>query len=189
MVLSFGHSLVGAMESPRMSFTDIEVVLHYVFLLAEALPGPHMVEGGSRVLEPLVSAIMSSPAPQHTHSAVLAQFFELVVRFSAYFVLHPEHIPAVLNAFLTRGLTHPLSSLRAMACYQFMSFVKNLQPQMSPYVPTILSALVPLLAPDPRSENEKYLHSDDQLSLYEAAGYLVSLEALSQQVGGEEGEV
>ena len=62
-----------------------------------------------------------------------------------------------------------------------MSFVKNLQAQITPYVPTILAALVPLLAPDSRSTNEQFLHVDDQLSLYEAASYLVSLEALSRQ--------
>ena len=116
MVLSFGHSLVAAMESSRLSFTDVEMVLHYVYLLAEALPvyiyiyiylhinvhacvrvcfflfqsylfeenititpafvwkqGPHMIEGGSRVLEPLMNAIMASPSTQHTHSAVLSQ--------------------------------------------------------------------------------------------------------------------
>ena len=32
-----------------------------------------MIEGGSRVLEPLMNAILASPSTQHTHSAVLSQ--------------------------------------------------------------------------------------------------------------------
>ena len=42
---------------------------------------------------------------------------------------------------------------------------------MSAYVSTILTALVPLLTPDMRAEGDKYLKADDQLSLYEAAGF------------------
>ncbi len=38
MVLGFGHSVVGAMGSAGMTFTDIEVVIHFVYLLGEAIP-------------------------------------------------------------------------------------------------------------------------------------------------------
>ncbi len=162
-------------------------------------------EGGSLVLEPLVGAIVSSAAAQHSHSAVLgevrlfpsllslhaycsllvfdlneyfvcypfcfficslAQYFELVTRFSRYFVIHPDHIPTVLTAFLSRGLNHPLPSLRSMCCYQFTTFVRALCAHMGAYVSTILAALVPLLAPDPRADSEKVDPNFPHLTFY-----------------------
>eukprot|EP00047_Mylnosiga_fluctuans_P005282 m.239560 g.239560 ORF g.239560 m.239560 type:complete len:968 (+) comp13498_c0_seq1:141-3044(+) len=181
MVLAFGHQIVQALESPGLGFTDLEVIVHFVYLLGEAIPGPHLAADGVMVLEPLVAAVVTSGAAQHSHSAVLGEYFELVTRFYRYFVLHPDHIPPVLTAFLSRGLTHPLPSLRSIACYQFTVFVRGLCVQMRAYVSDILAALVPLLAPDPRADSEKYLRSDDQLSLYEAAGFLVAVESLGTQ--------
>lgn len=38
IVLAFAQNLVAALDNPRLSFTDIEVVVHFVYLLGELIP-------------------------------------------------------------------------------------------------------------------------------------------------------
>eukprot|EP00048_Salpingoeca_helianthica_P004023 m.72945 g.72945 ORF g.72945 m.72945 type:complete len:957 (+) comp13011_c1_seq1:158-3028(+) len=178
LVLAFGRSVAAALDNPALSFTDLEVAVHYIFILGEALPGPHLTEGSSMVLEPLVGAVIASAASAHTHSAVLSEYFEVVARFHRYLSLHVEHIPTVLNAFLSRGLCHPSPALRSRAAYQFLAVVRVLTAHLRPYVSMIFAALAPLLAPD---ASRKILPPADQLSLYEAAGYLATVESLAPQ--------
>ncbi len=99
--------------------------------------------------------------------------------------------------FTLSGLFNQSKSIRIRVNYLFLRFVKSLRPHLSKYVESILSIFNSLLIIKPRPiskpnlgniETNIQLHGtkfnaefDSQLYLFEAIGYLISIEEIPLQ--------
>uniref|UniRef100_H3C9W1 Exportin-T n=1 Tax=Tetraodon nigroviridis TaxID=99883 RepID=H3C9W1_TETNG len=162
-------------------FMEVEVAVRLLYMLGEALPaahGAHFSGDGAKTsaLQDMMRTLVSCDVSSYQHPSVSLEFFETVVRYDKFFVVEPQHVPAVLMAFLDqrRGRRHSSPKVRSRGAYLFSRFVKSLHKHMNAFVEDILTRIQDLLelAP-PENGFPALLTSDDQLFMFEAAGVLI----------------
>ena len=112
---------------------------------------------------------------------------ELCVRYCAFFEVHHQYIPRVLENFV-RLVHHEHVRIRARSWYLFLRFVKHLRAQVGNIAETIIQSigdLLPITAEVPGEEPDDDMSSDEtdrsadslfnsQLFLFEAIGCISS---------------
>uniref|UniRef100_A0A8C4Q9J9 Exportin-T n=1 Tax=Eptatretus burgeri TaxID=7764 RepID=A0A8C4Q9J9_EPTBU len=182
LLLSVHRVVTGTLRDWKdCAFGEVELALRLLYLLGEALPAGHCGhfsgdESKASVLQDMVRTVVLSGVSHYQHCAVTLQFFETVVRYDKFFSAEPQHIPEVLVGFLDcRGLRHPNAKVRSRCSYLLSRFVKSLSKQIMPFVEEILCQVQDLLVFSPRVNGlQLALSGEDQLFLYEMAGYLVA---------------
>nr|XP_021330711.1 exportin-T isoform X1 [Danio rerio] len=163
-----------------LQFMEVEVSIRLLYMLGEALPASHGAHfsgdsAKTSTLQAMMRTLVSCGVSEYQHSSVTLEFFETVVRYDKFFLVEPQHIPAVLMAFLDhRGLRHSSPKVRSRVAYLFSRFIKTLHKHMNAFIEDILSRIQDLLelAP-PENGFPALLSSDDQLFMFETAGVLI----------------
>ncbi|KAI9223433.1 armadillo-type protein [Blastocladiella britannica] len=159
-------ALVTAPQS--VPWPDAELALHLVYLYGEATKvaataardrvaaaAAYRFPDGDRSLTPLgqllARLVSSGVILQYQPSAtVVPLYLEIVARYAGFFSTAPEHIPAALDALvgaLAAGRQAGVS--RTRAAYLLSRFVKEVKPQIAPYIEHLLQSLAPLMALPP----------------------------------------
>ncbi|CAG7849531.1 Exportin-T AltName: Full=Exportin(tRNA); AltName: Full=Karyopherin-beta; AltName: Full=tRNA exportin [Serendipita indica DSM 11827] len=140
----------------------------------------------------MMQSLLRSRISTYPNPTVAMQFFETVARYADFFKVRKENVLPALEAFLdTRGVHHPVMTVRRRVFYLFHRFVQVLRIDIDPQnVPAILTAIQDLLVIDAKipddfshNEGEDFLGQllkettlfDAQLYIFEAAGALVSI--------------
>ncbi|KAG8814048.1 pre-tRNA nuclear export protein [Serendipita sp. 399] len=140
----------------------------------------------------MMQTLIRSRISTYPHPSVAMQFFETATRYADFFKVRKEHVLPALEAFLdSRGIHHPLATVRKRVFYLFHRFVQILRIDIDPAnVPIILQAIQDLLTVDVEIPDEfepppgadilsELLKDasmfDAQLYMFEAAGSLVSI--------------
>ncbi|RDD43824.1 Exportin-T [Trichoplax sp. H2] len=158
------------------AFMDIEVSIKILYMLGELIPGVHFTDdlNSASPIQQMMVMLITSGIDRHEHVAVLMQYFETVVRYDKFFVLHKQFIGPVLNAFLgTNGLQSTNLTLRSRSCYLLSRFIKQLRNSLDDYSENLLKQIRPHLSFESVNGQQKVLIDSDQLHLYEAAGIIV----------------
>ena len=141
------------------------------------------------ILGETISRLIQSTVSSFPHPAVQLQFFECLVRYSAFFSARPELLQQALVPFLDqRGIHHPKKGTRRRLNYLFSRFVRETRQQISEeFIPTILENITDVLAVKARlpqvSEGEDPLLKatekpgafDSQLHLFDLSGTLLAI--------------
>jgi exportin-T len=94
----------------------------------------------------MMITVMQSNVTRHSHTAVLLQFYENVVRYEKFFTLETQYILHVMGVFLgEQGLRHENCSVRSRVCYLFVRFVKGVKNHMGAIAKDVLLTLQDLL--------------------------------------------
>ncbi|XP_047735709.1 exportin-T [Hyalella azteca] len=165
------------------SWQESEACVALLYSLGEAVPAHHgnhftgPFQMKSAAMCDMVRLLVLCGISSHSHPAVAIQFFECIARYEKFFVVEPQHISPVLEAFLDhRGMRNPSPKVRSRCSYLFLRFVRCLKYQLVPYASKILTQLQPMLTISdvPYSINSSVLLSpDDQVYVYEASALLV----------------
>jgi len=103
----------------------------------------------SQSLSHLAHLLPCTRTPPSLH--VTPQFFEVITRFSGYFVVAKHHIEPMLALFLgPQGIGNPFVQVRRRACYLFSVVFgrdAHLRKLMAVFVDEIINVLEPILAP------------------------------------------
>lgn len=125
--------------------------------------------------------LLKSGISAHPHPAVLLMFFEILVRYIKNAPTGDPCFAAALAAFLgSQGIRHPLLAVRRRVTYLFQRFARALRSQMLPIVGNIVESLRDVVAVN--YEVQQTFPFEDQLTLYEAFGYLVGAQPSSQLI-------
>lgn len=136
----------------------------------------------------ILQQLFRSQIGAHTHPVVQLQYFETVVRYATSFVLWPDMLPGVLEAFLgERGLRQLHLGMRRRINYLFYRFVKDTRTAIpSEFVPKLLESMqdvlavqatLPAVGPDEdplQRATEKASAFDSQLYLFDTCGLLMA---------------
>jgi exportin-T len=182
-------------SSKTVSWVDAELSLYLLYGYSEAKvqtgPPSYILESGQLTsLGVMLTKMMDSGISQYLHPSIPAIYFEVVIRYAKFFEQRQDLIPAALQSFLdTRGLFHSSKPLRLRINYLFLRFIKLLRSTLGQYVESILAVIQPLLVIKQRAVEKidlsKSTDFDSQVYLFEAVGYLISTEAISDQRRGE----
>jgi exportin-T len=158
-------------------FMNVEVALRILYQVGEAITDKKF--GACNIVgspwHQMMTIVVQSNVAQHSHTAVLLQFYETIVRYEKFFTTESHYISGIMEVFLSeQGLRHSNCSVRSRVCYMFVRFVKGVRNQLGSIARDILNNLQELLVllPDTKG-NEGYLSGNDMMFLYEAAGILV----------------
>ncbi|KAJ3325466.1 pre-tRNA nuclear export protein [Boothiomyces sp. JEL0866] len=180
----------------NLNWYDIEGAMYLLYIFVEAKVGkgpPIFIDttGGYTPIGLLISKLLESGLSSFPHPSIPTIYFEIIFRYCQFFEQRQNYLPEVLQSFLdARGLFHPVKSIRLRVNYLFLRFVKLLRQFLGQYVESILSALTELLvikqrilpfANDPSVSND----FDSQIYLFEAVGYLISIDSIAPQRQGE----
>ena len=146
----------------------------------------HLNDGTLTPLGLMLSKMMESGVSGYPHESIPLIFFEVVIRYAQFFEHHSQYIPEALQAFLdARGLHHNVPSIRIRINYLFLRFVKMQRSILYTFAENILSAIHDLIVIQPRKINAKTNEVesfssafDSQVYLFEAIGYLISLDMI-----------
>ncbi|KAJ3271577.1 pre-tRNA nuclear export protein [Terramyces sp. JEL0728] len=187
----------------NLNWYDIEGAMYLLYILVEAKvgKGPPVYINSNGNYTPiglLLSKLMESGLSSFPHPSIPTIYFEIIFRYCQFFEQRQNYLPEVLQSFLdtrfvfltTRGLFHPVKSIRLRVNYLFLRFVKLLRQFLGQYVESILSALTELLVIKQRilpTSNDPSVASDfdSQIYLFEAVGYLISVDTITPQRQGE----
>uniref|UniRef100_A0A6A7FWH1 Exportin-T n=3 Tax=Hirondellea gigas TaxID=1518452 RepID=A0A6A7FWH1_9CRUS len=172
------------------NWRDTEASLALLYFLGEAVPaqqgnhfsGPFQLK--ITTMASMMRLMATCGVSSHTHPAVTLQFFDCVSRYEKFFLLEPQHIAPVAEAYLDhRGIRNPSPRVRSRCSYLFCRFVRCVKHLMVPFIPDIFSQLQPLLVVSTTRSNtstrDLLLTLDDQLFIYEAASMLVMVNGSS----------
>ncbi|KAJ3296839.1 hypothetical protein HDU79_005631 [Rhizoclosmatium sp. JEL0117] len=182
---------VGQRMQDRVRWSEAELALHLLFIYR----GPFVyVEGNApTALNAILIKMMQCNISAYPHPSIPVVFFENAVKYGLFFNTNPEFLPQVLESFVdSRGLHHSLSPVKSRVYYLFMRFVKEIK-ELKEKVKVFASKLVEaiqdvLVITPPQMQRPGVLASaqkqlagssfyDNQLYVFEAVGFLISLEA------------
>ncbi len=135
-----------------------------------------------------ISRLVASSVPSFPHTAVQVQFFECLVRYTAFFTARSSSLQQALVPFLDqRGIHHSKRSVRQRINYLFSRFVRETKQQIpQDFIGTILQSISDVLVVRARlpevSEGEDPLIKateragafDSQLHLFDLCGILLA---------------
>ncbi|KAK0646394.1 armadillo-type protein [Cercophora newfieldiana] len=181
----------------QMDWRDLDLGLHEIYLFGElALPNAGLAHKSqpspvaAERLAVMMSKMVESGIANFHHPAILLQYMEICVRYTAFFEAQQQYIPQVLENFV-RLVHNEHVRLRTRSWYLFQRFVKSLRGQVGNVARTVIESISDLLpikaevastdADDDMSSDESD-HSADavfnsQLYLFEAIGCISSTAA------------
>lgn len=160
-----------------LPFTNVELVLRLFYMLGEVVTdkqyGAVNIPGSS--WHQMMCIILQSQVSLYPHTAVIQQYYEVLVRYEKFFLVETSYIGPVMATFLSaHGLRHPNSSLRSRLSYLLVRFIKAMKGVINVFAEQVLENLRELLLMLPGSENYKvYFSNNDMNFLYEAASILI----------------
>ncbi|KAI8815711.1 armadillo-type protein [Fimicolochytrium jonesii] len=185
-----------AENSGGMSWSEAELALHLVYIVGESTQGTgqFLSEGPSPQPAPLaemLTKMITSGISLYPHLSISSLFCENLARYPQFFDHFPQYLPNALEAFVDqRGLHHDKIAIRSRVYYLFSQFVRATKAKLAPFVETVLNSIQDLLVvqlPAPRvppADGEDEATSvtfDSQLYVFEAAGMMISLDAISPE--------
>ncbi|KAK1750718.1 Exportin-T [Echria macrotheca] len=185
-------------QGSQMDWRDLDLGLHEIYLLGElALPNMGIAHKSqpdavaAERLAAMMSKMVESGIANFPHPAILLQYMEICVRYTAFFEAHQEYIPRVLENFVSL-VHHNHVRIRTRSWYLFSRLVKQLRAQVGNVAQTVIQSISDLLpikaevttsndADDDMSSDESD-HSaeavfNSQLYLFEAIGCISSTAA------------
>ncbi|EJP70037.1 Exportin-T [Beauveria bassiana] len=177
-----------------MDWRDLDLALHEMYLFGElALPnhGPgtknQPSSEASERLVVMVTKMVESGIASFSHPAILLQYMEICVRYSAVFDTNTQYIPQVLENFV-RLVHHEHVRLKTRSWYLFHRFIKQLRGRVGNVAETVIQSigdLLPIKAEVPGEDADDDMSSDEsdhsadalftsQLYLFEAIGCISS---------------
>eukprot|EP01134_Creolimax_fragrantissima_P004329 CFRG4329T1 len=183
-----GNMLSALSSRPEtMQIEDVEVAL---LLLYQLLPSLQSANPNQDVYGPdpqshpvfiIVSQLVMSPVHKSGHKAVSLIYFDCLARYHKVLEMNKSLIPYLLDAFFSdTGIGNPNLTVQSQVCYRFSRVCAHLRGPLVEYCDTIVSSLLPLLAPDtPTSPNSPVaqkavtLCQNDKCWLYEGASMLI----------------
>ncbi|KAL3511614.1 hypothetical protein ACH5RR_024331 [Cinchona calisaya] len=173
------NSLAGAVaSSEERNVEEVEAVLSLFYALGESI-SDEMIRKGSGLLGELVSMLLSTRFPCHSHRLVGLVYLDTITRYLKFVQENTQYIPLVLGAFLDeRGVHHPNGNVGCRASYLFMRVVKLLKAKLVPFIETILQSLQDKVAQftSMSSASEELSSSEDASHIFEAIGLLIGME-------------
>ncbi|KAJ3073540.1 pre-tRNA nuclear export protein [Podochytrium sp. JEL0797] len=194
---TFDALLMANQRGQRMQdcvrWSEAELALHLLFIYK----GPFVyvqpdTNNATTALSEILVKMMQCNISAYPHPSIPVVFFENVVRFGLFFNHQPAFLPAVLESFVdTRGLHNPSSAVRSRVCYLFMRFVKEqkeLKDKLKVFAVMLVEAIRDVLYISPpilasgvlaaaaKQEIGTSIYAN-QLYVFEAVGFLISLEA------------
>ncbi|KAJ3334353.1 pre-tRNA nuclear export protein [Blyttiomyces sp. JEL0837] len=189
---SNGQSITKTVKWP-----DAELALHLLYISKDA-PVYTMPDGSPAPLATLLSKMIQCKVSSYPHPSIALMYFEVVVRYAGFFICNPDSLSEILESFIdTRGIHNPNAHVRCRVYYQFLRFLKEfkehrvrLRPFCSKMVVAIQDVLVVTPPTPPQlaallttQTSQSDLTSDltasmfdSQLYLFEAVGFLISIE-------------
>lgn len=188
----------------KNDWRQLELALYTLFHYGEALRSAKTLskeaalrERGQAELNDMISRVVNSDASAYPHASIQDHFFEIAVRYCAFFEERPAELMKVLAAFIDhRGLHNPTSSVQYRSWYLFSRFVKALATkigdarigrQVLDAIQDLLVIAMPVsddIGSDTDSDSGmtptgKSDPFENRLYLFEAVGTLVSIKAVS----------
>ncbi|XP_013382049.1 exportin-T [Lingula anatina] len=185
LIVAAVHSLVAStLQNWRnMEHQEVEVAIYLLYILGETIPptqGPQFRDASqskTTALQEMMRLLVTCGVSHTPHTAVTLQMFETIVRYEKFFLSEPQHIPAILTAFLDeRGLHNKSKSVRSRVSYLFSRFIKGIRAHVQSYenVQEILTRIADLLVLNtPDNGLQISLTSVDKLFMYETAGTVI----------------
>ncbi|OLL21700.1 Exportin-T [Neolecta irregularis DAH-3] len=180
--------------SKHSNWRDLELILHLMFDFGETMPGnpTYVSDQGPTALGKMMTHLIESDILSFPHPAVQLQYLEVVVRYHGFFKLYPNAIPSLLASLVGgQGVHHPETRVRTRAWYLFHRFVKSLRAKIGIVAEDVLYAMQDMLVIKANDISRQAIHVDagiitldvgpfdSLLYLFETAGILVSVDAIS----------
>ncbi|XP_064399906.1 exportin-T-like [Halichondria panicea] len=179
MVLQSTDAMLSSVLSNMTSepFMNIELVLRVFHMIGEVIASKQYgaVNVSGSIWHKMMTTVLQSSAGCHDHTAVLLQYYEIVVRYDKFFQVETQYIPPILEGFLgVHGLRHRNSAVRSRLSYLLVRFIKSLKSQLGGIAEQVLTNLRELLLMLPGTPNySTYLSTNDMMFMYEIAGILI----------------
>jgi exportin-T len=177
-----------------LDWSEAELALYLIYVFADAkTKGPivFQIEGVMTPVGIMLSKMIESGVSKYPHLSIQPMYFEVICRYADFFAHKKDYLPEVLQSFLdNRGLFNQNKSIRLRVNYLFLRFVKQMRGYLGQYVESVLEVIQDLLRSKPRevkdlNELEKTCEVDSQIFLFEAVGYLLSVDFITKQRQGE----
>ncbi|KAJ3215282.1 pre-tRNA nuclear export protein [Dinochytrium kinnereticum] len=171
-----------------VSWSEAELALYLISILkGNAMTPP---------VEEMVRSMIRSRVSTYQHPMIPNIYFDNVVKYGDFVGAYPDFLPEILESFVDRrGLHHQNAAIRSRIYYLFLRFVKdnkNLRQRLSVFTSGIIYSIQDVLRVEPprmpqvsRSQANRFETPatlfDSQLYVFEAAGYLISLDDVDVQ--------
>ena len=129
-----------------------------------------------------MNLLMTSGISSYPHHSVSLVFFEILERYSHFFILQPKFIPYLLACLVDqRGMANPNPVVRSKACFNFGKIAKKLRTQLVPFLEDIFKSLKNFFVISlPGQPLEQFpIDFQDKFYVYEALGILLSADKVS----------
>ncbi|KAJ3019590.1 UNVERIFIED_CONTAM: hypothetical protein HDU68_010602, partial [Siphonaria sp. JEL0065] len=176
----------------RVRWSEAELALHLLFIYRGPFVYVQPETTAPTAFNMILVKMMQSSISAYPHPSIPIVFFENAVKFALFFNTNPDYLPQVLEAFVdTRGLHNASSVVRSRVYYLFMRFVKEqreLRDKLKVFATKLVEAIQDILyITPPQMQQPGVLASAqkqqagiaiyaNQLYVYEAVGFLISLE-------------
>ncbi|KEY64837.1 hypothetical protein S7711_08845 [Stachybotrys chartarum IBT 7711] len=188
-------------QGSQMDWRNLDLALYEMYLFGElALPNQGLgtknqpSSEASERLVVMMRKMVESGIANFPHPAILLQYMEICVRYSAVFESNSGYIPNVLENFV-RLVHHNHVRIKTRSWYLFHRFIKQLRGQVGNVAETVIQSIGDLLpikaevddcADEDDMSSDEVDHSADalfasQLYLFEAIGCIASTHSTSPE--------
>ncbi|KAI9345254.1 armadillo-type protein [Obelidium mucronatum] len=183
----------GQRVQDRVRWSEAELALHLLFIYRGPFVYIDPETSAPTALSTILVKMMQSNISAYPHPSIPVVFFENAVKFAIFYNTKPEYLPQILEAFVdTRGLHNSSSVVRSRVYYLFMRFVKEqkeLRDKLKVFASKLVEAIQDILYITPPQMQQPGVLANavkqkagvaiyaNQLYVYEAVGFLISLDS------------
>ncbi|KAG4304608.1 hypothetical protein PORY_002001 [Pneumocystis oryctolagi] len=182
----------------EVDWRHLELILYEIFSFGESSKVPAHTNNNnnnsSTILGQLLGTIMNSEISSYPHPSIQLHYLEIAVRYVSFFEFQPSLIPKILEVMVDqRGLHHHNTFVKKRACYLFLKYIRLLSNKIGNFAETTIEAIRDLLIikiePVSKTNTDNDINIDitttknlfdNTLCLFEAAGLLISLDAIDK---------
>lgn len=164
--------VVSVASSAELPNSEAEGAMRYLYELGETIKMDAVLKDASSPIAQIVFHMLHCPfITGHHDSFVHLAYFELMDRYSAFFVHHRDQVPVVLHQLLLMpcGIVNPNDRVRSRICYLFGHMLQTLKVQFAPHAEHIVKAVDNIFA------TRSNILPSDKLDLYEGMGTMLSV--------------
>nr|CCC89446.1 putative tRNA exportin [Trypanosoma congolense IL3000] len=163
----------------------VEAALRYLYEIGETIRMERLRDSEDGFARLIFAVLSSEHIPQYNCAVVHLSYFEVMDRYSLFFVYHKNCIPQLLQRLLLlpHGVLNSNEAVRGRICYLFGHLVQVLKSCLAPHVREIVTTLQHILS------TATYLLPSNRRELYEAMGTLLGSTYQSSVNGTEESAV
>lgn len=149
---------------------EAEGALRYLYELGENIRMDILKDPNGSFSQMIYHLLHCAAITQHGNSFVHLAYFELMDRYSLFFVHHRDQVPHLLNQSLLMpcGILNLNDRVRSRVCYLFGHMVQQLKLQFAPHAESIVKAMKEVV-------ERSHLTASNKLDLYESIGTMLTL--------------